>query len=306
MIYTVTLNPAVDYVLYPGAPSGDGIRRTASETMRVGGKGINVSRVLSRLGMPTVAWGFAAGFTGEWIVRQLQEEGLRVEFDRLRAGNSRINVKLAGEPDINAQGPAVDNVAAEMLLRRVDALTADDTLVLSGALAKQLTPTFYAAAAARAAQRGATLVADTTGQSLLEILPYRPLLVKPNVHELAETLGRPLQSEREIAAAAAELQRQGAQYVLVSLGENGALLREPSGHTLAVAAPRGIARCTVGTGDTMVAGFLMAHADGYSAAEALCFAVAAGSATAFAGDLASSAEILTLLPDVPLPHEVTE
>lgn len=304
MIYTVTLNPAVDYVLRAGALSEDGIRRTERETLRVGGKGINVSRMLSRLGMPTVAWGFAAGFTGEWIVRQLQEEGLRVEFDRLRAGTSRINVKPEGEAEINARGPKVDEVAAEMLLRRMDALGAGDTLVLSGSLARGMSAQFYKNAAARATTRGAQVVADTTGQALAEVLSEKPLLVKPNIHELRELLGAPLASMDEIAAAAARLQENGAQYVLVSMGGDGALLRTPSGRTWRVDAPVGEVRCPVGAGDAMVAGFLMAYADGYSPEEALGFACAAGSATAFAGDLATATEVRTLLPHVPKPYEI--
>lgn len=295
MIYTVTFNPALDYVMQVGTLLHGETNRSTRETLHFGGKGINVAVVLSRLGIPVTAWGFIAGFTGEALETAVRAEGIHTDFIRLKAGNTRINVKLKGntETEINADGPAVDAQALGALYRQLNTLKAGDTLVLAGSVPTSLPRDIYAQIMMRLQGRDIRLAVDATGELLQAVLPYRPFLIKPNLRELEELSGRTLDTPAAVTAAAKELQAQGAQNVLVSLGKGGALLIDATGETHSVAAHKGTPIDTVGAGDSMVAGFLAGVDRGY--AHALALGNAAGGATAFSKGLATKEEITALL-----------
>lgn len=308
MIYTVTCNPALDYVLRLPGPLAEGSTNRAAETLiQPGGKGVNVSAVLRALDTDSIALGFAAGESGAWLERLLADSGLHTDFVRLPAGQTRINVKLkAGrETEINAPGPDIPPQAVEALCRRLDGLQAGDSLILAGSVPKCLPADFYARLLQRLAVRGVRAVVDAEGQLLADVLPWHPFLVKPNRAELEGLLGCALTNDALVAEGAAALQARGAQQVLVSLGGDGALLRTADGRTLRLAAPAGTVRNSVGAGDSMVAGFLAGWAaSGGDPAAALRLAVAAGSATAFADGLAEGPAIRRLAESLPQPREI--
>ena len=232
MIYTVTLNPALDYVMrLPQLRQGE-VNRAHSEEIQLGGKGINVSRVLSELGEASTALGFIAGFTGDALQQGLRAMGLHTDFVRLKRGATRINVKLKaqGETDINATGPAVDETALAALLQKLDALGPGDMLVLAGSVPAAVPADIYKQILARLRPRGVPAVVDAEKELLAGALAYRPFLVKPNHLELGEMFGQRLQSEAEIRSCAARLQARGAQNVLVSMAGEGALLLDEHGH----------------------------------------------------------------------------
>ncbi|MCI8473954.1 MAG: 1-phosphofructokinase [Oscillospiraceae bacterium] len=297
MIYTVTLNPALDYVMQlPSLLPGD-TNRAEGEELQVGGKGINVSLVLAQLGLESTALGFLAGDTGKLLHRRVEELGLRTDFLFLPAGQTRINVKVKGglETELNGRGPDVPPQSMEALLARLDALRAGDTLILSGSLPPSLSPHTYGDILAHVAGKAVRCVVDAAGEPLLNALPYGPFLVKPNLEELSGLVGESL-SPTDLPAltrAAQQLRRQGAENVLVSLGGSGALLAAGDGAVHLQPAPQGLLKNSVGSGDSMVAGFLAAYPQGYQAA--LRLSVAAGSATAFSMTLASGPEIHQIL-----------
>ena len=295
MIYTLTLNPAIDYVvgldtLHPGT-----INRLDRAQVVCGGKGINVSTMLHRLGADTTALGFAAGFTGQALVQGLKADGIPCRFIRLPAGMTRINVKIKAdqETELNAPGPDIPAQALEALYQQLDNLADRDTLVLAGSVPSSLPADIYEQILSRLSGRGIRFVVDTAGQALSRTLGYRPFLIKPNHHELAQLAQRPLNTVDDLLAAARSLQQQGAQYVLVSRAENGALLLTPSGDVLEQPAFSGTVINSVGAGDAMVAGFLagLRHGCGY----ALRLAAACGSATAFSTGLARREDVDALL-----------
>ena len=287
MVTTVTLNPALDYVLrLPEFVPGT-VNRAACADVQVGGKGINVSAVLHALGEETRALGFAAGFTGQEIERRLARQGVPARFIHLETGMSRINVKLkAGlESEVNGPGPQVPSAAVEQLLAQLEALPGGETLVLAGSIPPSVPQTFYGQILARLARRKLDAVVDAEGPLLAQTLAYRPFLVKPNRAELAALLGRAMDSEAALEAGAAQLQGQGARNVLVSLAGDGALLLDETKRYRRLAAPRGAVQNSVGAGDSMVAGFLAGWRRTGDYGEALRLAVAAGSATAFSEGL---------------------
>ena len=297
MIYTVTFNPALDYAMHIDALVQGETNRSSGEYIQFGGKGINVSVVLSRLGVPTTAFGFIAGFTGEALEKAVKAEGVCADFVRLREGLTRINVKLKGEKEteINANGPAIDAAVLDALYEKLDLLGAGDTLVLAGSIPKSMPADIYARILCRLAGRDIRFVVDATGAVLKATLPFAPFLIKPNQRELEELVGRALPDCQAVANAAKELQAQGAQNVLVSLGKEGAFLLDANGETHTVAAHKGIPINTVGAGDSMVAGFLAGVDKGY--AYALALGNAAGGATAFLETLAQKEQIAQLLGD---------
>ena len=299
MIYTLTLNPALDYIVYPRSLTPGKTNRSAGEKLYFGGKGINVSTVLAELGVKSVALGFVGGFTGEALDNAVKKRGITTDFVRLKDGMTRINIKLKGddETEINAAGPTVLPDEMNALFVKLDRLHAGDTLVLAGSVPGSLSGNLYAEILARLAGRGIRFVVDAAGKLLTNTLPYRPFLIKPNRDELEEIAGRPLASDSELAAAAETLRKAGAVNVLVSLGGDGAMLVDESGNVHRQTAPSGKAVNTVGAGDSMVAGFLAGLENGYNAA--LTLAVAAGNATAFSDDLATGDQIAALLKRMP-------
>lgn len=297
MIYTVTLNPAVDYTLRVKELTAGDLNRPTDTALSFGGKGVNVSRVLTALGVKNRALGFVAGEVGEMLESGLHRLGVDTDFVHLAAGNTRINVKITAEneTELNAVGPTVDAAELGRLSMQVAALADGDTLCLCGSLSPGCDTDTYARLLACVENKTVRTVVDATGDALLKALVYRPYLIKPNRDELAALAGRELPDDESVLAAARNLQEKGARNVLVSLGGDGALLLTEDGTVYRRAAYRGEVRGTVGAGDSTVAGFLAALERGADADEALCFAVAAGCATAFSDGLATREGIEALL-----------
>ena len=296
MIYTVTLNPSLDYLAEVPEFCMGRVNRTAAETLRAGGKGINVSRMLKNLGVDSIALGFLAGFTGEEIARQVQEEGIAADFIRLEQGVSRLNVKLcaAGGTEINGRGPAVGEEPLALLRKRLTCLRPGDILCLSGSLPRGVPHTIYRDLAAGAAARGAETVVDAAGEALLAALPAKPLLIKPNQQELGALFDVQIRTPEEAVPYARGLQARGARNVLASFGGAGAVFLSEDGETETLPAPSGRAMDPVGAGDSMVAGFLAGLLEGETWRGAFHLAVAAGSASAFSKGFAARAQVETL------------
>lgn len=294
MIYTVTFNPALDYVIrVPHFVPGE-TNRAEGEELVVGGKGINVSFILGQLGVENAALGFLAGDTGELLRARVEAAGVRADFITLPAGMTRINVKLksGAETELNGRGPDIPPQSLEALLAKLDALGEGDTLVLAGSIPATLPPDIYERILSRLRGRGVRFVVDATGELLERVLPFHPFLIKPNHIELGELTGRALSpaDHTELASAAKALQAKGARNVLVSLAGAGALLVSEEGEVFFREAARGRVENSAGAGDSMVAGFLAGYARG-GCAEALRLGTAAGGATAFSVGLASREEI---------------
>lgn len=298
MIYTVTFNPAIDYVVRLDTPLQAGtVNRAAGEDCVLGGKGINVSGILAQLDCPSVALGFVAGETGAWLERGLAAQGLQTDFIHLSSGMTRINVKIkAGqETELNGAGPAIPPQAMEALQQKLDALQPGDILVLAGSIPSSLPSDTYERVLKRLQGHGVRAVVDASGRLLANVLPYEPFLIKPNHHELAEIAGRALHGDEEITAAARKLQEQGARNVLVSMAGDGALLLDETGAVHRIGTPKGTVINSVGAGDSMLAGFLAGYLQSGSYQDALRLGTACGSATAFSLGLAPRKEIDHLL-----------
>lgn len=299
MIYTLTLNPALDYIVQLPAIREGQTNRAVSTDLQFGGKGVNVSLVLSELGVENTALGFAAGFTGAALTAYLTDKGIRADFIPLPEGLTRINVKLKTpeglhpETEINASGPAIPAEALEALYRKLDALTEGDTLVLAGSIPPSLPKDTYRAVMERLAGRGIRFAVDAEGALLTETLPFRPFLIKPNRAELEGIMGRELPTNSDLKEAAIALQEAGAVNVLVSLGGEGALLLDENGVCHRVPALPIKAVNTVGAGDSMVAGFLAGAERGYD--YALKLATACGAATAASEGVADRNKVQDLL-----------
>lgn len=292
MIYTVTLNPALDYYMnVPGDLSLNVTNRSSGEKFEFGGKGINVSAVLAQLGIESTALGFIAGFTGDELERAVEKTGCKTDFIRLESGLTRVNVKIkgAGETEINAAGPYIPPEKLKILFEKLGRLCRDDILVLSGSVPPNLPQDIYARLLSCLPDVKIKTVADTTGAALLGILKFRPFVIKPNLAELEELCSGKCRSREEIIAAAKRLQALGAQNVLVSLGADGALLLTADGETLSSPAVGEKAVNTVGAGDSMLAGFIAGSSQGME--YALRLGTAAGGATACMEGLATRCAI---------------
>ncbi len=297
MIYTVTFNPAIDYVvrmkeeLLPGMTN-----RSQSEEVYFGGKGINVSTVLRNLGIDSTALGFVAGFTGAAIKDSVRSKGISENFITLPQGLTRINVKIKGleETEINGQGPMIPEGCLNELFTKIKALRGGDTLILAGSIPSSLPNDIYEKMIALTEGKDINVVVDATGDLLKNVLPYHPFLIKPNNYELGEMFDKKLDTFEELEAHAKKLRDMGAENVLVSMGADGAFLVTEDGRTLRAAAPKGQLRNSVGAGDSMVAGFIAGYSKNGDYEEALKMGSAAGSATAFSDDLASGEEIMKL------------
>ena len=301
MIYTVTFNPAIDYVVRLDRPLAVGeVNRAKGEDCVLGGKGVNVSGVLAQLGCESVALGFVAGETGAWLERGLAAQGLRTDFVHLAHGMTRINVKIkAGqETELNGAGPNIPESAMQQLEAKLDALQEGDILILAGSIPASLAQDTYERLLARLQGKGVRAVVDATRDLLVNVLKYRPFLVKPNNHELGEIVGRRLTTDAEIVAAAAVLQSKGARNVLVSMAGDGALLLDEKGCTHRIGCPKGEVVNSVGAGDSMVAGFVAGYLQSGDYNTALRLGTACGSATAFSLGLAKKADIDALLKEL--------
>ena len=295
MIYTVTFNPAVDLVVHADELKIGTTNRSKSEEIYFGGKGINVSLVLKELGIKSRALGFVAGFTGAAIENSLVERGIDADFVHLESGFSRINVKIksAAETELNGRGPEIPEKALEELLQKLDKILDGDTLVLAGSIPADLPEDIYEKILERLNGRKIRAVVDATKKLLLNVLKYKPFLVKPNNHELGEMFGVELKTVDEIIEHARKLQEMGAVNVLVSMAGNGAVLLDEHGKTHVCGACKGTVKNSVGAGDSMVAGFIAGCENGYD--YALKLGTAAGGATAFSEGIAERDEIFELL-----------
>ena len=298
MIYTVTFNPAIDYVvrLDRELTVGD-VNRAKGEDCVLGGKGINVSGVLAQLGCESVALGFVAGETGAWLERGLAAQGLKTDFVHLDHGMTRINVKIkAGqETELNGAGPDIPESAMQALEEKLDRLQKDDILILAGSIPASLEQTTYERILARLEGRDIRAVVDATRDLLVNVLRYKPFLIKPNNHELSEIAGVKLTSDNEIVTAARMMQAKGARNVLVSMAGDGALLLDEQGGVHRIGCPKGKVVNSVGAGDSMVAGFVAGYLQSGSYDTALRLGTACGSATAFSLGLAAKEKIDELL-----------
>lgn len=294
MIYTVTFNPSIDYIVSVNQLEFGKVNRTTSEMFLPGGKGINVSQVLQNLGMDSIALGFVAGFTGKQLVHMLQNRGIKTDFIAVAEGMTRINVKF-DETEINGQGPSVSAKELEMLMNKICALKSEDIVVLSGSVPKSISTSIYADILKITSKNGVKTILDASGALLWNALEYKPFLIKPNHHELGEIFNREIEEREEVIFYAKELQNRGAQNVLVSMGANGAVLIAEDGKVYEEDAPQGIVQNAVGAGDSMVAGFIAGYIDGNEDyKKALRMGVAAGSASAFSLELATREEVLNL------------
>ena len=295
MIYTVTFNPAIDYVVHTDGFRFGEVNRSESERIYIGGKGINVSAVLAELDVRSIVLGFTAGFTGIAIERGVCSMGIEADFVRLDKGNSRINVKIKNdtETELNGQGPDISEDAIEKLFRKIDRLTSEDTLILAGSIPKSLPADIYERILERIDGRNIRTVVDATGDLLLNVLKYHPFLIKPNDIELGEMFGTEFENDDDIIMYARKLQEMGAVNVLVSMAERGALLIDEDGKVHKCEAYKGTVKNSVGAGDSMLAGFVAGLDKGYD--EALKLGTACGGATAFSDGLAGKELINELL-----------
>ena len=300
MIYTVTFNPSLDYIVSvedfrPGLTN-----RTDSELLLPGGKGINVSIVLKNLGISSIALGFVAGFTGDEVVRRLTEMGVESGFIGIGEGFTRINLKLQSidGTEINGQGPKISREKVQMLMEQLSRLEEGDVLFLSGSIPASMPDNTYQKIMERLDNRNVRIVVDATKDLLLNALPYHPFLIKPNNHELGEIFDVELGTRSEVISYAGKLKERGAQNVLVSLAGEGAVLVAADGKVYEAPAPEGVLINGVGAGDSMVAGFMAGYMEKEDYEYAFHMGLAAGSASAFSEYLAPKEEILQVYDQV--------
>ena len=293
MIYTVTLNPSLDYVVDVDDFELGRTNRAVSERLYAGGKGINVSFVLKNLGFESTAFGFSAGFTGEEIKKQIQERGITENFITVLNGQSRINIKLRGqqETEINGMGPDIEKEHIQQLLKKLSVLSPGDYLILAGSVPMKINDTIYYDILKTLDKKGIKAVVDTTGDLLLNVLKYHPLLIKPNIHELSELFSTEIKTKEEVVQYGLKLQDMGAQNVIVSMAGDGAVFICENGEIYKSEAPKGVVKNSVGAGDSMVAGFLAGFCETKDFAKAFKMGVCTGSASAFSEDLATKEQV---------------
>lgn len=308
MIYTVTFNPSLDYIVGVDNFQTGKVNRTSEEIIFPGGKGINVSIVLNNLGIKSTPLGFTAGFTGNEIKRLLKEFDIRDEFIDVKNGISRINVKLRSldsidgkekkvieESEINGMGPMIDQESIDQFYDQIDGLQKDDVLVLAGSIPTVLPDTIYRDIMARVSEKEILVVVDATKDLLVNVLEYHPFLIKPNNHELGEIFGVTLTDKDDVITYAKKLQDKGARNVLVSMAGDGAVLVAEDGTTYKMEAPKGKVVNSVGAGDSMVAGFVYGYLVEKSYEKAFHYGVCTGSASAFSENLATKDGVSKLL-----------
>lgn len=298
MIYTITANPAIDYVLQMNKMDLGAVNRVPDAQLLAGGKGINVSQILNQLKVPNTALGFVGGEIGKILEKQLTAKHINDHFTRI-ADQTRINVKIkAGEEtELNAAGPKITAAETASFFQELAAVTKGDVVIISGSLPASLAKDFYDEIIRRVQATGADFAIDTTGQQLLDSLPLHPLVVKPNHHELADLFHTTFKDEADLIAHGQKLLALGAQHVLVSMAGAGAILITPD-HVYRSLAPKGKVKNSVGAGDSMLAGFVGAFTHQQDPVEAFQYGLACGSATAFSEDIAERAAIDALLPDI--------
>lgn len=301
MIYTVTLNPSIDYVVNMNQLTEGTVNRVSAEHFYPGGKGINVSQILNQHEIDNIALGFISGFTGDFIQSSLQEKGIKTDFIQLKEGYSRINMKvktLSDETEINGSGPKISNEEIEKLYQQLDKLTSEDTLVLAGSIPASLPDDFYEQIMKYVESKHVKVIVDATKNLLLNVLKYRPFLIKPNHHEIAEMFNVTISSTEDLLYYGNQLKEMGAQNVLISMGGDGAILIAETGDIYRSNVPKGTVKNSVGAGDSMVAGFIAGYQKHNSYEEALRLGAASGSATAFSSDVATREYIDKLVSEI--------
>ena len=300
MIYTITFNPALDYIVKMDEFNLGHVNRSNNEFVYAGGKGINVSIVLNNLEVKSKALGFIAGFTGDEIERRVREFGCDTDFIKLKEGMSRINVKIKAdvESEINGGGPDISSEALEELYEKLDTLIAGDILVLAGSIPKTMPTDIYERIMKRLQEKDVKFIVDTTGESLLKVLKYNPFLIKPNHHELGELFGVKLNNKEEVIEYAKKLKDMGAQNVIISMAGDGAVLIDSNGGVTTSNVPKGVVKNSVGAGDSMVAGFIAGYLNSEKIEDGFKLGVATGSASAFSEGLATKDYVYELLEQV--------
>lgn len=300
MIYTVTFNPSLDYIVSVNDFQLGLTNRTDSELILPGGKGINVSTILMNLGIDSTAFGFSAGFTGEEIIREVEAMGIRSDFIKIDSGISRINLKLKNidGTEINGSGPEISEEKIEELLRKLDILGEGDILVLAGSIPASMPADMYSTIMERLQHKNVTFIVDATKDLLINVLKYKPFLIKPNNHELGELFDVKLTTREEVIPYGKKLQKQGARNVLISMAGEGAVLVAEDGSVYEAPAPKGTLVNAVGAGDSMVAGFTAGWIEKKDYRHAFYMGVSAGSASAFSEYLATKEEIMDLYEKV--------
>jgi len=306
MIYTVTFNPAIDYIAEVSELKMNDINRATSEKILAGGKGINVSILLKNLGMESITLGFIAGFTGEEIKRRVEKLGIKTDFVYIPEKFSRINVKLQlnlsgvilEETAINGEGPSISEQKINEFMKKFEKIEKDDFIVLAGSVPRNMKDDIYEKICDKVKQKGAKIVADATGKLLINVLKHNPFLIKPNKKELEEIFGKEMQTDEEVVYYARKLQEMGAENVLISMDKDGAILITKDKKLLYSKAPKGNVISSVGSGDSMVAGFIAGFLTNDDYEKALKMGIAAGSASAFSEKLATKEEILYYLSKI--------
>ncbi len=293
MVYTVTLNPALDYVMKLKALRTDDINRTDGEEIYYGGKGINVSVILTQLGIPNTALGFLGGFTGKKLEEMLKNDNINCDFNYLKNGDTRINVKIKAdkEIDLNACGPEITKEDMQSFLRKLDGIKSGDYLILAGSIPNTLPDDIYEQILERVGDRNINCVVDATGDLLKNVLKYKPFLIKPNHHELGDLFSVQIKSDDDIVKYSKKLQEMGAKNVLVSMAKDGAMLTDENGCVHKIGNAKGKLINSVGCGDSMVAGFTAGYIKTADYSYALRLGSACGNATAFSEKLATREEI---------------
>ena len=300
MIYTITFNPSLDYIMHVDCFEEGETNRSKQEEIYPGGKGFNVSTILSRLNLETTALGFVAGFTGEEIVKELKERGFTCDLCQLESGLSRINVKMKGakETEINGSGPKIPKEKVEELMKRLNTMKEGDVLFLAGSIPASMPDDIYSRIMKELKDKGIMIVVDATRDLLVNVLKYHPFLVKPNNHELGEIFGVELKTRQDVIPYGKKLQEKGARNVLISMAGEGAVLVAEDGQVFEKPAPKGTLVNGVGAGDSMVAGFMAGWMEKQDYEYAFHMGISAGSASAFSENLATREEIQAVYKQV--------
>ena len=300
MIYTITFNPALDYILKVDNFEIGKINRTEAEKILPGGKGLNVSIVLKNLGFENTALGFIGGFTGEELQKRIEAQGINTDFIKVKKGITRINVKITSnqETALNGNGPEITDSDIQELLEKIDNIKKEDIVILAGNVPKCINKNIYEIICVNLERNGVTFIVDATKELLINILKYKPFLIKPNKEELEETFKVKISSKEDIIVYAKKMQMMGAQNVLVSLGGDGAILITSDNQILQSNAPKGKVLNTVGAGDSMVAGFLAGYIEQKNYEFALKMGISSGSASAFSMNLATKKDVESLLEQI--------
>ena len=300
MLYTITFNPALDYISQVENFEIGKINRTQTEKILPGGKGLNVSTVLRNLGIESTALGFIAGFTGEELKRDIEQRGIKTDFINVEKGLTRINVKISSKEEtaLNGNGPEITDEDIEQLFEKINNIKNEDTVILAGNIPKCINNNIYEIICKKLEQNKVRFIVDATKELLMNVLKYKPFLIKPNKEELEETFKEKIETKEEIIEHAKKLQKMGAQNVLISLGGEGAILVTSENKEYFINAPKGKVLNTVGAGDSMVAGFVAGYEKSGDYEYAFKMGIATGSASAFSMDLATAEQVADLLKEI--------